>query len=74
MLNEDDPLHSVDKTLKEMRKRLKGIKELYKRLNNGVEWKSANENRSAITTQEMLQNSRNNIEKLKELSRRLDSI
>ncbi len=71
MLNDDDTSFSSERFFNESRKRFEAMKNLYKRLNNGVEWKSTHENVSALTIEEMLQNSRNNIENLKELSKRL---
>jgi hypothetical protein len=73
MLNQNDPLFSADKFFKDTRKRIEAIEDLYKRLNNGVGPKRAEESKSAMTMEEMLQNSRNNVEKLKQLSRRLNN-
>ncbi len=71
MLNDDDRLFSAERFFNESRKRIAAMNDLYKKLNNGVERKSSHENKSALTIEEMLQNSRNNIGKLKELSKRL---
>ena len=71
MLNDDDLFFSAERFFNESRKRIAAMNDLYKKFNNGVERKSIHENKSALTIVQMLQNSRNNMEKLQELSKRL---
>jgi hypothetical protein len=80
MLDKDDPLYTAKKALKDTKKAVKAaeksfkaLKRLHKAQQQTNQKEVVEDNDFSIKMQAMLQNSRNNIEKMKELSRRLNN-